>query len=602
MTHSPASNPDPVALDHATSGAPDVAPITHLAARAPVAEKNPLFADLGVRAETVAALEAVGITRAFAIQELALPIALDGHDIIGQARTGTGKTLGFGIPLLERILSRSEGAELAPQALIVVPTRELCVQVADDLHTAGLTREITVLAVYGGRAYEPQIDALRGGVQVVVGTPGRLLDLANQGHLRLGEVKILVLDEADEMLDLGFLPDVEKILAQLPSERQTMLFSATMPGPIITMARQFMRQPMHVRAESHGDEQTVPTTTQFVYRAHNLDKAEVLSRILQAEGRGRTMIFCRTKRTAQRVADDLIERGFNAGAVHGDLNQEQRERALNAFRALKIDVLVATDVAARGIDVPDVTHVVNYQTPDDEKTYLHRIGRTGRAGSSGVAITLVDWDELPRWAMIDKLLGLGFDEPRETYSTSPHLHEELAIPEGTSGRIGSARREPAPEPRRTKSSSTTNSTGEGRRRTPRTPAVEETSEGERTRARRRSRRGEERPAPQEGAASPEESRPEAPESSGNAPRSRRRTRHASPRGQAPEAGEAPQARAQEPARRAAQNAVAQKTAAQNTATQNPAAPSAPEPAPRQTPPSANGVKAAPLAPLFSAPS
>ncbi|MFL6076610.1 MAG: DEAD/DEAH box helicase [Mycobacteriales bacterium] len=406
-----------------------------LAARAPVDSDSPTFAALGARPETVAALEAVGITRAFAIQQMVLPIALTGDDIIGQARTGTGKTLGFGIPLLDRVTAPDEGADGSVQALVVVPTRELAVQVTRDLLAAGAQRHIRVVSVYGGRAYDPQIKSLRKGVDVVVGTPGRLLDLADQGHLELGKVGILVLDEADEMLDLGFLPDIEKILRLVPDERQTMLFSATMPGPIVQLARQFMNKPTHVRAEDPGESNLLPTTAHFVYRAHALDKTEMLSRVLQAESRGLTMVFCRTKRTAQKVADDLSERGFAAAAVHGDLGQGAREQALRAFRNGKVDVLVATDVAARGIDVVGVTHVINYQCPEDEKVYVHRIGRTGRAGRSGTAVTFVDWDEIPRWKSINDALDLSFPEPIETYSTSEHLAADLGIPAKITGKL-----------------------------------------------------------------------------------------------------------------------------------------------------------------------
>ncbi|HWH30965.1 MAG TPA: DEAD/DEAH box helicase, partial [Mycobacteriales bacterium] len=324
--------------------------------------------------------------------------------------------------------------------LVVVPTRELCVQVARDLENAGKVRGVRVQTIYGGRAFEPQIDALRKGVEVVVGTPGRLLDLARQGHLDLSQVGVLVLDEADEMLDLGFLPDVERILELLPTERQTMLFSATMPGPVVTMARRFMKQPTHIRAEEANEKRTVPDTEIFVYRAHAMDKAEVLARILQSEGRGLTMVFCRTKRTCDKVAADLVDRGFAAAAVHGDLGQGAREQALRAFRSGKIDVLVATDVAARGIDVQDVTHVVNYQCPDEESTFLHRIGRTGRAGAKGVAVTFVDWDDVPKWKLINKALDLPFEEPAETYSSSAHLYSDLRIPEGTRGTLPRAKR------------------------------------------------------------------------------------------------------------------------------------------------------------------
>ncbi len=401
------------------------------------------FRELGILPETAEALEAVGITSPFPIQEMTLPVALSGTDVIGQAKTGTGKTLGFGLPLLERVVvsadveaGRAKPEQLtdAPQALVVVPTRELCQQVTNDLLTAGKVRAVRVLSIYGGRAYEPQVEALKKGVNVVVGTPGRLLDLAGQKKLRLSSVKALVLDEADEMLDLGFLPDVEKIIQLLPAKRQTMLFSATMPGQVISLARRYMSQPTHIRATAPDDEgATVANITQHVFRAHSMDKPEVVARVLQAEGRGLVMIFCRTKRTAADIADQLARRGFASGAVHGDLGQGAREQALRAFRNGKVDVLVCTDVAARGIDVEGVTHVINYQSPEDEKTYLHRIGRTGRAGASGIAITLVDWDDIPRWQLINKALDLAFHEPEETYSTSEHLFELLNIPEGTTG-------------------------------------------------------------------------------------------------------------------------------------------------------------------------
>ncbi|MGW7530405.1 DEAD/DEAH box helicase, partial [Streptomyces sp. NPDC054783] len=403
------------------------------------------FRDLGILPETAEALEAVGIITPFPIQEMTLPVALSGTDVIGQAKTGTGKTLGFGLPLLERVTvpadveagrAAPEALTDAPQALVVVPTRELCTQVTNDLLTAGKVRNVRVVAIYGGRAYEPQVEALKKGVDVVVGTPGRLLDLAGQKKLNLKHVKCLVLDEADEMLDLGFLPDVEKIIDMLPVKRQTMLFSATMPGAVIGLARRYMSRPTHIRATAPDDEgATVANIKQFVYRAHNMDKPEMVARILQAEGRGLAMIFCRTKRTAADIAEQLQRRGFASGAVHGDLGQGAREQALRAFRNGKVDVLVCTDVAARGIDVEGVTHVINYQSPEDEKTYLHRVGRTGRAGAKGTAITFVDWDDIPRWQLINKALELDFNDPVETYSSSPHLFSDLGIPEGTKGTL-----------------------------------------------------------------------------------------------------------------------------------------------------------------------
>ncbi|HEX5596766.1 MAG TPA: DEAD/DEAH box helicase [Micromonosporaceae bacterium] len=400
----------------------------------------PTFAELGARPETVAALAAVGIVRAFAIQEYALPIALRGSDLIGQAPTGTGKTLGFGVPLLERVLAPAEGSSGQPQALVVVPTRELGLQVAKDLQAAGRTRGVRVLPIYGGVAYEPQIEALRNGVEILVGTPGRLLDLAKQKHLQLNQVRALVLDEADRMLDLGFLDDVEKILAMLPDDRQTMLFSATMPEPIVTLSRRFLRQPVSIHAGHTQETGPSPQTKQFVYRTHPMNKVEVVARILQARGRGLTMIFTRTKRAADRLTGELDFRGFAAAAVHGDLGQGARERALRAFRTGKIDVLVATDVAARGLDVSGVTHVINYDCPEDPETYTHRIGRTGRAGATGVAVTFVDWEDMPRWRLIDKSLGLELSEPLETYHTSDYLYTDLDIPTDVSGTLPTGER------------------------------------------------------------------------------------------------------------------------------------------------------------------
>ena len=262
------------------------------------------FAELPLRPETIEALHAHGFIAPFAIQEMVLPIALSDGDVIGQAKTGTGKTLAFGVPVIERVIAPNdkEWADFEhkgmPQVLIVVPTRELCTQVTKDIEELASNRGIRTLAVYGGRAFEPQIEALQAGIEIVVGTPGRLLDLSRQGQLRLKQVSRLVLDEADEMLDLGFLPDVEKILANTPNRMQTMLFSATMPGDIIALARRFMNQPIHIRTQDSEDEGAVVTRIkQHVLRAHAMDKIEMLARILQAEGRGPTMVFCRTKRT-----------------------------------------------------------------------------------------------------------------------------------------------------------------------------------------------------------------------------------------------------------------------------------------------------------------
>ena len=307
------------------------------------------FAAIGVHKNLISALSSEGIEFPFPIQEAVIPLALTGADIIGQAKTGTGKTLGFGLPLLNNV-KRGSGKAVA---LVVVPTRELGIQVAEELNKLAGGPDLRVTAIYGGRPMEPQIAELNKGVDIVVGTPGRLLDLQRQKALDLSEVKYLVLDEADEMLDLGFLPDVEKIFNSTANRSQTMLFSATMPGEVVTLARKYLNQPTHIRAEVEDSGAVVSRIKQFVYRAHALDKPEMLARILQAEGRGPTMIFCRTKRSADRLTEDLTGRGFACATVHGDLGQGAREQALRAFRNGKIDVLIATDVAARGIDVFD---------------------------------------------------------------------------------------------------------------------------------------------------------------------------------------------------------------------------------------------------------
>jgi len=395
------------------------------------------FSDLGIDADIVAALATRGITNPFPIQEQAIPLALTGQDLIGQAKTGTGKTLGFGLPILQRLgANPAHGAK----ALVVVPTRELAIQVSEDLTLAASNRGIQVAAIYGGKSYEGQVAQIDSGAQLIVGTPGRLIDLSKQKKLDLSKIECMVLDEADEMLDLGFLPDVEKLFAYTPAGRQTMLFSATMPGQIVTLARKYQNKPVHIRVNDPDEGHTKADIKQFFYRAHSLDKDEVVARILQAEGRGKTVIFTKTKRQAAKVSEELVDRGFKATALHGDMSQEARERSMDAFRSGKKDILVATEVAARGIDVDDVTHVINYTVPEDEKAYLHRTGRTGRAGRTGIAVTFVDWEDLLRWSNIDKALELGVPEPVETYSSSPHLFTDLDIPAGTKGRIAATKR------------------------------------------------------------------------------------------------------------------------------------------------------------------
>jgi len=383
------------------------------------------FGDFGVEESITRALADAGINVPFPIQELTLPLALSGADIIGQARTGTGKTLAFGIPLLSRV----DPDLPVVQALVVVPTRELCLQVTGDLNQAGVQKGVDVAAIYGGRAIEPQVEAIRSGAGVVVGTPGRLLDLLRRGDLRLDRAATLVLDEADEMLDLGFLPDVEQLIEATAQDRQTLLFSATMPSQVVGLARRYMRKPTFLRADVE-EVQIGPATTQYFFSCHRMDKPAVLARILQTPGRGLCVVFSRTKRMADILSEELRERGITAAAIHSDLRQETREKTLARFRKGKVDVLVATEVAARGLDISDVTHVVNYDCPDDEKMYLHRIGRTGRAGAAGVAITLALWNEMARLEMIKRELGIT-DPTHEVFSTSPILDELFDLPPRT---------------------------------------------------------------------------------------------------------------------------------------------------------------------------
>jgi len=387
-----------------------------------VTDSTKTFADFGVHPDICETLADAGITSPFPIQELTLPLALGGADLIGQARTGTGKTLAFGIPLLQRI---DPGAGHT-QALVVVPTRELCVQVREDLARASARMGFEVVALYGGKAIEPQAKAVEDGAAVVVGTPGRLLDLMRRGSLQLGKVSMLVLDEADEMLDLGFLPDVEQLVQATAAERQTLLFSATMPSAVVALARRYMHKPTFLRADVE-EVHVAPLTKQHFFSCHRMDKPAVVARILQAPNRGLCVVFTRTKRMADVLAEELRERGVKAAPIHSDLRQEAREKALERFRKGTITVLVATEVAARGLDIDDVTHVVNYDCPEDEKMYLHRIGRTGRAGAAGVAVTLVLWNELARLEMIKRTLDIA-EPTHEVFSTSPILDELFDLP------------------------------------------------------------------------------------------------------------------------------------------------------------------------------
>jgi superfamily II DNA/RNA helicase len=371
------------------------------------------FAGLGLPADLVTALAREGITDPFPIQALTIPDGLAGRDLCGKAKTGSGKTLAFGLPLLTRIGTARPGN---PRALVLVPTRELATQVTAALRELGAQRDRRVRAVYGGVAMDPQIKSLRKGVDVVVGTPGRLIDLMERGELSVGEVEVLVVDEADRMADMGFMPQVQKILYRMTQPHQTMLFSATLDGAVKRLVDRYMDDPVQ-----HAVAETEPTVEEMQHRfllVHQMDKVKVAAAI--AQGVDRTLMFVRTKRGADRLVSQLRREGVRALAIHGDLRQGARERALADFTEGKVSVLVATDVAARGIHVDGVDVVVHYDPADDHKAYLHRSGRTARAGESGVAVTLQLWNQENDTRVVQRRLGLQIPVV-EVFSNDPRL-------------------------------------------------------------------------------------------------------------------------------------------------------------------------------------
>jgi ATP-dependent RNA helicase DeaD len=356
------------------------------------------FADIGLRPELMRAITEVGYEEPTPVQARAIPAMISGRDLVAQAQTGTGKTAAFALPILERI----DTAKNYVQALVLVPTRELAIQVAHATHLLGKYRSVNVLPVYGGQPISRQLRSLQQGVHVVVGTPGRMMDHIRRETLHLDQVRILVLDEADEMLDMGFLEDIEFILEQLPTDRQTTLFSATIPIRIRDLSRRYMRDALVI---STGREQlTVPQINQTYFEVPQRAKLDALCRILDVETPTSTIIFCARKSDVDELVESLQGRGYKAEAIHGDLNQVQRDRVMRGFRDGKTEILVATDVAARGLDIPQVSHVVNYHIPWDPESYVHRIGRTGRAGREGAAITLISPREYRQLKLIERLI------------------------------------------------------------------------------------------------------------------------------------------------------------------------------------------------------
>lgn len=340
------------------------------------------FEHFSLRPELVQAVVALGYTEPTPIQEGIIPLMLQGFDVTGQAQTGTGKTAAFALPILNNLDPNGH----LPQALVLAPTRELALQVSEMTATLGQFCDVNVLAIYGGSSYSHQLSELRRGVDIVVGTPGRLLDLINRGKLDLSQVRTVVLDEADEMLSMGFIEDIEAILTQTPAERQTALFSATLPAPIRRLAEKYMHDPKTVSIQN--EQVTVATTEQRYYLVNEKDKLAALTRLFEVEPISSALIFARTKIRTGDLVNELNMRGFPAEALNGDLSQDARERTLSRFRAGQVKVLVATDVAARGLDIEGISHVFNYDLPDDTEVYVHRIGRTGRAGKAGIAISL----------------------------------------------------------------------------------------------------------------------------------------------------------------------------------------------------------------------
>jgi superfamily II DNA/RNA helicase len=375
------------------------------------------FAALGVPPNVDAGLAAAGFAAPFAIQTEAIPVAMRGVDVCGRARTGSGKTLAFGVPMLAR--TEKYASPRAPRGLVLVPTRELALQVAEVLQPIGAACDRVILPVYGGASRDDQIDALEKGVDIIVATPLRLIDLMKAEEVRLDDVQVVVLDEADRMADEGFTPQVEWVLRHVTGDHQTMLFSATLDGQVGNLVRRYMKSPEEVSIDAPTD--TVGTMHHLFLAVHRMDKDKVISAIV--ESTGKTVVFCDTKRLCDRVTDNLRDLGVNASALHGDLTQAAREKAIERFTNNQLKVLVATDVAARGIDIDDVACVVHYVPPIDTKAYLHRSGRTARAGRDGWAVTLAEYNQHTTCRIIQRALRLKTEPPIEVFSNDQRLQD-----------------------------------------------------------------------------------------------------------------------------------------------------------------------------------
>jgi ATP-dependent RNA helicase DeaD len=398
---------DTTATDTAADAAPDTASdtATDPNGAAPAESEGPNFEQLGLQGALLKSIKDVGYEAPTPIQIATIPVLLSGRDVIAQAQTGSGKTAAFGLPIIETINPKQRSV----QALILAPTRELAIQVAEALHKYGRHKEVETLPIYGGQPYERQFRGLQRGVQIVVGTPGRVMDHMRRGTLKLDDVRFFVLDEADEMLDMGFIEDIEWIMEQIPQERQMALFSATMPPRIATLASRYMHDAQRITIA--GKQMTVPQVRQSSYEVPRARKTDALTRILDAESPQSAMIFCRTKAGVDELGEALMARGYAVETIHGDLSQAQRDRVMRRFRSGQAEILIATEVAARGLDIPDVSHVINYDIPESAEAYVHRIGRTGRAGRAGEAITLITPREV-RWLRQIERTTRGRIEPR----------------------------------------------------------------------------------------------------------------------------------------------------------------------------------------------